>query len=118
MEFFYSFEKYYVYNLVKSLLLSFIMYYFVKKYVPERYYAFFIFVFMLHKSLIYTMITSERSCLGAMFLMICLEFCYFRKKRLLLLSGLIIISALLFHNTLLTMLIIPVMDVVINREKK
>lgn len=116
-KFFYWFDKYYIYVLVKSLLLSFIMYYFVKKYVPVQYYAFFVFVFMLHSSLIYTMMTAERSCLGTMFLMICIEFFYLRKKRLLLLIGSIIIATM-FHRTLFGALLIPIIDVIVSKNKR
>lgn len=104
--FFFSFEKYYQFILVKSLLLSAILLYIVRKYVPVQYYVLFIFFFMVNSSLIYSMITAERTCLGAMVLWCGLEFFYFRKKRYILLVGSIIVASL-FHTILLSMLIIP-----------
>lgn len=107
--FFFSFDKYYKYILVKSLLLSGCCFYLVRKYVPVNYYAFFIFFFMTNSSLIYTMMTAERTCMGAMVFWMGLELFYFKKKRLLLLCGTIIIAAF-FHTVLLLMLIVPAID--------
>ena len=113
--FFFSFDKYYKYILVKSLLLSGCCFYLVRKYVPVKYYAFFIFFFMTSGSLIYTMMTAERTCMGAMVFWVGLELFYFKKKRLLLLCSTIIIAAF-FHTVLLLMLIVPAIDILYDNK--
>lgn len=105
-----SFNKYYQFILVKSLFLSLFLYQLVKKYVPEKYYAVFIFIFMIHPSLIYTMITAERTCIGAMIFWIGLEYFYLRRKRIILFIITIIIASF-FHTLLLFMIIIPIAEI-------
>lgn len=115
--FFYLFPKYYQYILVKSLLLAFILFYLVRKYVPEKYYWLFIFFFMMNSSLMFTMITAERTCVGAMVLWLGLEFFYFRKKNLVFLTFSILFAST-FHTILLSMLIIPFADILLTRAFK
>lgn len=114
-KFFFAFPKYYQFILVKSLLLAGMLYYMVRKYVPHKYYSLFILFFMTNGSLIYTMITAERTCMGAMLLWIGLEFFYFRQKRIPLLIGTIIVSSF-FHTILLSMLLIPFVDAIYKRQ--
>ena len=107
--FFFSFKQYYWYILVKSLLLAVLLFYITRKYVPEKYYALFIFFYMINGSLIFTQITAERTCLGAMILWMGLEFFYFRKKNILLLLGSIFLAGLC-HTIIFAMLLIPILD--------
>ena len=108
-QFFFSFGKYYQYILVKSLLLAAILFYMVRRYVPVKYYALFVFFLMIAPSQIYTMMTAERTCMGAMVLWLGLDFFYLRKKSIPLLVGAILVASL-FHTILLSMLIIPIAD--------
>lgn len=114
-KFFFSFSKYYQFILVKSLLLAGLVFYMTRQYVPQKYYFLFIFFFMTNPSLIYTLITAERTCVGAMVLWIGIEFFYFRKKRILPLISTIIIAGF-FHTILFSMLIIPFFDFIYQRQ--
>lgn len=103
------FDKYYIFIIFHTIVLMSTLFYIVRKYINDKYYILFFFIFMCTAGMMFNMISALRSTLAACVLCWGFEFFYFKKKRILLFYLIVVIAAF-FHTSSLAFFIVPIFD--------
>lgn len=113
-KFFYLFDRYYQVIIAHTTIICITLFYFVRRYLPPRYYAFFFFVFMCHPGLFFNYVSALRSSLASMAFLWCVEFFYVRKKRILFFTIFIVLISYI-HKSALFLLAVPAVEIIQSR---
>ncbi len=111
-----SFDSYFTFIIVHTLILMASLYYLTWRNCDYRYYALFFFIFLANNELATNMISALRNSMAASILWIGLDLFYIRKKRWLQFAG-VVIFAFFFHTSVIVFLMLPIMDVFIMKVK-
>jgi|GEM_PF-5783970 len=112
--FFKLFNNYTAFIVCHTGIICFSLYYFIKNNIPQKYYALFFLIFMLHPGMVYCMITAFRSALAAcLFLFFAYQYYIKRRNNILFVLG--IIACSLIHTSALVFIFIPLWDKIISK---
>ncbi len=104
---FFSFTKYYQFVVFHTLALCGTLFFFVRKYVPPKYYALFFLLFLTNVGMVYNMIAAMRSGLAACAFLWSTEFFLLRRKNFLLYAICIYFCSAIHKSAILLELLIP-----------
>lgn len=104
---FFSFHKYYQFVIFHTLAICGTLFYFVRKYVPPKYYALFFLLFLTNVGMVYNMIAAMRSGLAACAFLWSTELFLLRRKNLLLYAIGIYFCSAIHKSAILLELLIP-----------
>lgn len=104
---FFSFHKFYQFVIFHTLAICGTLFYFVRKYVPPKYYALFFLLFLTNVGMVYNMIAAMRSGLAACAFLWSTELFLLRRKNLLLYAISIYFCSAIHQSAILLELLIP-----------
>lgn len=108
------FEHFYQFVIVYTVLIMGMLFVLVRKYCNEKYYALFFFMFMLMSSMSINLMSAMRSSMAAVVIWVAIYFFYLKHKRWLPYVAVVVVASG-FHLSALVFLILPFLDVVINK---
>lgn len=110
------FSQYYKFVIFYTVLIMAGLYFWVRRYCNEKYYALFFLMFMFMQSMSYNMMSSMRSTMAAFILWVALYFFYIRKKNWILYVVMLFVASG-FHLSVLSFLALPLVDFVVPKVK-
>lgn len=111
-----SFHYFYQFVIVFTVLTMGGLFFLVRKFGHEKYYALFFVMFMFMSSMSYNMMSAMRSTIAAVVLWVALYFFYIKKKNWILYSLLVFVASG-FHLSVISFLVLPLVDIVIPKVK-
>ena len=110
------FPKYTYFIIVHTIIVFATLYFITRKYLSPKYYPLFFFLILTMSVLSFNWISALRSSMAAVVLWIGFDLFYIKKKRLLPLFGMIALASF-FHTSSLVFLIIPLVDILVEKAK-
>lgn len=111
-----SFQYFYQFVIAFTLLTMGCLFIWVRKFCNEKYYAIFFIMFMFMNAMSYSMMSAMRSTMAAVVLWAALYFFYIKKKNWILYSLLVFVASG-FHLSVISFLVLPIVDIIIPRVK-
>lgn len=111
-----SFSHFYKFVIFYTVLIMAGLFLWVRKYCNVKYYALFFVMFMFMQSMSYNMMSAMRSTMAAFILWVALYFFYIKRKNWVL-YVLFLVLASGFHLSVLSFLVLPVVDLIVPKLK-
>lgn len=103
------FNRYYMFIIFHTLVILFTLFHLVRRYMNQKYYSLFFFIFLTMSGMMFTMISALRSTTAACVIFWGIHLFYLKRKNVLGYLFFVIIASL-FHTSALVFLIIPIFD--------
>lgn len=111
-----SFDSYFSFIIVHTIILMIILFYLTRRYCDYRYFALFFFIFLAFYELSVNLISVLRTTTAAFIIWIGLDLFYIRANKWLPLVG-VIAFAFFFHTSALVFLVLPIMHFFVMKVK-
>lgn len=108
------FPHFYQFVIAYTVLIMGMLFLMVRKYCNEKYYAFFIIMFMLMPAMCLNLMSAMRSSMAACVIWLGIYLFYLKQKRWILYMMIIVVASG-FHLSALVFLLLPLLDILVNR---
>lgn len=112
--FLHLFPYYYQFIIVYAVIVVGTLYYIVRKYVKEEFYAIFFLLFFCMSGMSFNMLSAYRTTIAASILWLGIDFFYLKKKGLPLFIA-TVVFAYFFHNSAIVFVLLPLLVFIIDK---
>ena len=112
--FFHLFPYYYQFIIAYAAIVIGSLYYIVRKYVNEEFYAVFFLLFFSMSGMSFNMLSAYRSTMAACIIWLAIDFFYLRKKNFPLFIAMVVLASF-FHNSSIVFVIFPLLILIVDK---